>query len=113
MYKKVFFSLALAATGFANAQNVNIPDANFKAYLVGDSTINTNGDNEIQVSEALAFTGTINCSNRNIISLTGIEAFVNLSALRCQGNKLETLNVTQNTVLNELNCAQNLSLIHI
>ena len=32
-------------------QNVNIPDANFKAYLVGNSAINTNGDTEIQVSE--------------------------------------------------------------
>ena len=39
--------------------NVNIPDANFKAYLVGDSAINTNGDNQIQVSEAIAFNDTI------------------------------------------------------
>ncbi|MBL4668301.1 MAG: VCBS repeat-containing protein, partial [Flavobacteriales bacterium] len=36
---------------------VNIPDANFKAYLVGNTAINTGGDpNEIECSEAAAFT---------------------------------------------------------
>ena len=54
-------------------QNVNIPDANFKAYLVGEPSINTNGDSEIQVSEATAFNGTIDCSFLNISDLTGIE----------------------------------------
>ena len=34
-------------------QNVNIPDANFKAYLVANSLINTNGDTEVQISEAV------------------------------------------------------------
>ena len=38
-------------------QNVNIPDTNFKAFLVGDTAINTNGDTEIQVSEANIFSG--------------------------------------------------------
>jgi hypothetical protein len=38
-------------------KNVNIPDANFKAYLVGNKAININGDTEIQVSEASAFKG--------------------------------------------------------
>jgi hypothetical protein len=41
------------------AQIVNIPDANFKAALVGNGEINTNGDDEIQVSEAEAYTGTV------------------------------------------------------
>lgn len=39
----------------AKAQNVNIPDTKFKAYLLADKAINTNGDNEIQVSEAKSF----------------------------------------------------------
>lgn len=32
---------------YANAQIVNIPDANFKAALVNDTSINTNQDGEI------------------------------------------------------------------
>ena len=48
--KLLLILLCLPFIGFG--QNVNIPDANFKAYLVGESDINTNGDSEIQVSEA-------------------------------------------------------------
>ncbi len=55
--KLLLLLLALPMIGFG--QNVNIPDANFKAYLVGDIAINTNGDNEIQVSEASTFNGGI------------------------------------------------------
>jgi hypothetical protein len=42
-----------------NAQDVNIPDVNFKAALVENTEINTNLDTEIQVTEAEAFSGTI------------------------------------------------------
>ncbi|WP_460219369.1 leucine-rich repeat domain-containing protein [Psychroserpens sp. MEBiC05023] len=90
-----------------NAQNVNIPDANFKAYLVGNSAINTNGDTEIQVSEASIFSGAIYCGNSSISDLTGIESFTNLTTLRCQGNSLTTLDISNNTNLIELNCSNN------
>ena len=82
--KKLLLLLALPMIGFG--QNVNIPDANFKAALVGNIAINTNGDNEIQVSEASVFNGTINVYNLNIFSLSGIEAFVSLTVLFCQNN---------------------------
>ena len=89
------------------AQNVNIPDANFKAILVGNTLINTNGDAEIQVSEANAFGGTIDCSNLNISDLTGIEAFTALDYLRCYSNQLTSLDVSQNTALTYLYCDNN------
>tara|TARA_B100000809_G_scaffold212419_1_gene216378 strand:- start:2482 stop:3975 length:1494 start_codon:yes stop_codon:yes gene_type:complete len=91
----------------ANAQNVNIPDANFKAYLVGNSAINTNGDTEIQVSEASAFNGQIDCNNLSISDLTGIEAFTSLTELKCNNNSLTSLDVTQNTALTLLWCGNN------
>jgi len=74
-------------------QNVNIPDANFKAYLVGYSAINTNGDAEIQVSEATAFNGSIYCTGMNISDLTGIEYFTALTVLLCDTNQLTILDV--------------------
>ena len=95
------------------AQNVYIPDANFKAYLVGNNLINTNGDTEIQVSEAVAFTGTITCGRgvrsnaTSITDLTGIEAFTALTYLYCYNNKLTSLDVTQNTALTYLDCSTN------
>ncbi len=86
---------------------VNIPNANFKAYLVGNTAINTNGNTEIEVSEATAFGGTIDCSNQNIVELTGIEEFVNLTALNCSSNNLTSLDLTQNTSLTSLDCNSN------
>ncbi|CAA6828880.1 MAG: Internalin-like protein (LPXTG motif) Lmo0331 homolog [uncultured Aureispira sp.] len=88
-----------------STQNVRIPDANFKAYLLGNTAINTNGDTQIQLSEALAFTGRISCSSRNIRDLTGIEAFVNLTQLDCSSNDLTSLDVSQNTSLTVLDCS--------
>ena len=89
------------------AQNVNIPDANFKAYLVGNSAINTNADTEIQLSEASAYTGEIYSSSKNITDLTGIEAFTSLTILRCNGNSLTSIDISKNTNLTHLFCQQN------
>ena len=83
---------------------VNIPDANFKAYLVGEPLINTNGDSEIQQSEATAFNGTISCYYMNISDLTGIENFTALTTLFCYENQLTSLDVSQNTALTTLFC---------
>ena len=89
-------------------QNVYIPDANFKAYLVGNTNINTNSDTEIQVSEASVFNGAIDCSNLFISDLTGIEAFTSLIDLVCNENQLISLDVSQNIVLEGLSCGNNL-----
>jgi len=105
MKKLLLILLCLPFIGFG--QNVNIPDANFKAYLVGNSAINTNGDSEIQVSEANAYNGHISCLNMNIADLTGIEEFTALKVLGCQNNQLTNLNVSQNTALMEISCHTN------
>ena len=104
--KKGLLILIISATiGIVHAQNVNIPDAIFKAVLVGNSAINTNGDAEIQVSEAAAFGGTIFCASLGISDLTGIEAFTALTVLNCSSNLITSLDVSQNTALTSLNCA--------
>lgn len=105
---KLTMAVAIATTVTAlNAQNVNIPDANFKAYLVGNTAINTNTDTEIQVSEAAAFTGMINVMNSNISDLTGIEAFPAITMLYCGINQLTSLDVSANTALTILECNNN------
>jgi len=104
--KKGLLTLIISATiGIVHAQNVNIPDAIFKAVLVGNTAINTNGDTEIQVSEAAAFGGTIFCASLGISDLTGIEAFTALTVLNCSSNLITSLDVSQNTALISLNCS--------
>jgi len=106
--KKIFtlFVLIISFTT-ASAQIVNIPDANFKEYLLDNQNINTNRDNEIQVSEAENFTGLLNCSNSGINNITGIEAFINLTELYCYNNPLNTLDISKNTKLKTLWCESN------
>ena len=103
MKKLLLILLYLPMIGFGQP-TVNIPDANFKAYLVGEPLINTNGDSEIQQSEATAFNGTISCYYMNISDLTGIENFTALTTLFCYENQLTSLDVSQNTALTTLFC---------
>ena len=104
MKKLLLILLCLPMIGFGQ---VYIPDANFKAYLVGNTAINTNGDTEIQVSEATVFNGTIFCQNLNISDLTGIEDFTSLNTLDCSYNQLTNLDLSQNTDLTLLHCWSN------
>jgi len=106
--KTIVLLLSVIITSSLFGQNVNIPDANFKAYLLGNSEINTNGDTEIQVSEASVFNGAIDCSNLFISDLTGIETFTSLTDLVCNENQLISLDVSQNIVLEGLSCGNNL-----
>ncbi|WP_052172516.1 T9SS type A sorting domain-containing protein [Psychroserpens jangbogonensis] len=86
---------------------VNIPDANFKSYLVGNTAINTNNDTEIDCTEATAFTGTIYAYNLSILDLTGIEAFTNITELNTAYNSLTSIDVSNNTALTILNVVYN------
>ena len=104
---KIILFLSVFITSSSFSQNVFIPDAAFKEYLVGNTDINTNGDDEIQVSEANAFSGEIDCYWAGISDLSGIEAFTALTVLSCDGNQLISLDVSKNTALTNLNCGYN------
>ncbi len=116
--KTLYLVIFLFTNIAVHTQIVNIPDQNFKNTLVnypiadidGDGLYNeyvdTNNDNEIQVSEAEAVLG-LNVSSRNIRSLEGIQSFLNLVVLNCKSNQLSNLNITQNLQLTSLYCSYN------
>jgi len=102
---KRFYLLVIAvlAMQITQAQIVNIPDADFKIALLNHNpVIDTNNDGEIQVSEAEAIVTVLNLNNKNINSLVGIEAFVNLEALNCNQNDLLSLDISNLTNLKSL-----------
>ena len=99
--------------------NINIPDANFKAYCV--AKFDTNNDLEISYAEALSV-NSINVHTDNIFSLSGIEFFSNLQRLNCSGSsyqyvheygryigegKLTELDISNNVLLVSLHVASN------
>ena len=120
MKKLYFLVTTFLFITIANAQIVNIPDANFKAKLLQASTsnavaqnsnnmnikIDTNNDGEIQVSEAL-LVYRLNASYGDINDLTGIESFTNLQILYCYYNQLTVLNVSELNNLIDLRCYAN------
>jgi Secretion system C-terminal sorting domain len=90
--KTTLLYLCLIFSGIAGAQTVSIPDVNFKNFLIGaynlsnGELIDTNGDGEIQVSEAAAI-GALQItefSTPPILNIQGIEAFTNLEVLHVQ-----------------------------
>ncbi|MBL6874884.1 MAG: hypothetical protein ISR02_05345 [Flavobacteriales bacterium] len=100
MKKLLLVLLCLPIIGFG--QIVNIPDGNFKTYLLGDSLINTNGDTEIQISEANSFNVIIDWNgNLGLVinDLTGIEEFINLTELKIENNNVTNLDLSQNNSL--------------
>ena len=86
---------------------VYIPDTKFKSHLINNPLINTNSDQEIQVSEAEAFTGEIDCQYKGVLDLTGIEAFKNIVGLYCNNNYISSLDVSKNKLLIKLICFSN------
>jgi len=123
--KKILFILICTlSTANLLAQNVFIPDANFKSALVNNPSINTNNDSEIQISEANAYSSSLSINNLNISDLTGISEFYNITDLYCTGNNITSLDVSnfssllmiycdtnQITTINISNCSALLSLI--
>ena len=102
MKSKLLIAVYLTFNLCAFAQNVSIPDANFKSLLVANTNINTNGDGEIQVTEAVAYTGSVSVANQNIQDLTGIEAFTEIVALQAFANPITSIDISQNTKLTQL-----------
>ena len=83
---------------------LDIPDPNFKAYLVAN--YDQNSDNEISRSEIEKLKSLI-VSSLGIASLEGIEHFTNLEGLACDNNSLTELDLSKNTQLTELTCGYN------
>ena len=106
--KTTLLFLSVFISAYLFGQNVNIPDANLKAYLVGNSAINTNSDTEIQLSEAGSYMWEIDITGYRFVSdLTGIEAFTALTELYLADNQLTSLDISKNIALTVLQCDNN------
>ena len=120
--------IVLLFTGIVNAQIVNIPDANFKAFLVNTTgtnlnaldannnylKIDQNNDGEIQVSEAQMIGGLYILNLPNITSLIGIQNFPNIHTIWCDTDQISNLDVSGLSNLTLLNIKNNpLSVLNI
>ncbi len=104
--KKVDFTVTQVSANDPASENVYLPDAKFAAYLVSQFDTDRNG--RISKTEAKAVKS-INCSDKGIASLEGIQYFTELEYLDCSRNVIEgTLNLSGLTKLKEAQLHHNL-----
>lgn len=99
--------LLVVFVNLAFSQVVNIPDEVLKSALLGIPEVNTNNDDEIQITEAANFAGELLLENLYLEDLTGIEAFVNITGLSVRNNRIVTIDVSNNNHLTYLYCFNN------
>ncbi len=86
---------------------IEIPDDSFKAELLKTDSLDANGDGEISLLEAQAFTGEIGIDFETVQDPTGIEYLTNLSALGLRFAELTEIDVSNNTALTFLSLQEN------
>lgn len=81
----------------------NFPDANFRKYIKG----NIAGGRDVLTVEERSKVEIININKKDISDLKGIEAFPNLTELKCGNNSIQKLDLRQNPKLKTLKCNKN------
>ena len=94
----------------AKVGNINIPDANFKAYCV--SRFDKDSDGEVSYSEALSAKG-MSFITDNIASLVGIEFFSNLTTLYCYGSSMDNRYIDGSGLLTSIDLSKNKALQYL
>ncbi len=122
--KKIILSVLCLGFAHGYAQTISIPDLQFKGLLLlanattnsniakdldgNPATIDTNGDNEIQVSEALQISYLSSLGlGFNIQSFEGIEYFTNLVELESIQSQLFDIDLSMNVNLEKLDLRSN------
>jgi hypothetical protein len=119
--KKYYLLLAVFCCGFvANAQIIDFPDPNFKSRLFGYGAakdanqttiaIDADADGEVSTDEALSvyYLNVSGISDTHLISnLEGIAYFTNLKELRCNGNLIQSLDLSGLANLDKVFCQDN------
>ena len=89
---------------FVKSDNVIIPDAALRQYLVAN--YDDDNDGEISVEESYNIT-MVNCSNKGVADLTGLEACAKLVTLTCSNNNIKTIDLPNLYELRTVTCDGN------
>ncbi len=104
--KKLFFLVFLISNFFGYAQYTLIPDVNFENALIGLGIDSGTPDGIVLTANAKKATS-IRVNGSEIRDLTGIQDFENILTLACRANLLTELDLSKNTLLQQLFCDDN------
>jgi alpha-tubulin suppressor-like RCC1 family protein/Leucine-rich repeat (LRR) protein len=83
-----------------------IPDANFEQRLI-NLGIDTDGKNGKVLNSSITNITSLDINSSSITNLTGISGFISLKGLKATNNQLTSLDLSQNTLLDTLDCSGN------
>ena len=103
-----FFSLFFTLT--VQAQYTSIPNQNFEKKLIelGHDDVLDGRVLTVDIEKVTSLSVSGSWDNKgDILDLSGIESFKKLVSLNCSSNKINYLNLSQNTLLRSLSCGDN------
>jgi gliding motility-associated-like protein len=91
------------------AQTYPIPDTSFKHFLITNYPLLLDSNSNLKISSANSQGGTLDCSNRNIKDLSGIQYFINIHYINCSNNQITYIPSLAGYAdsLIEFNCSNN------
>ncbi len=101
MMKKITFITIVCLTINSFAQTTFVPDDNFEQALIDLGYDSGPLDDYVPTANIASLTS-LDVFNKNISDLTGIEDFIALTSLNCQGNNLSSIDISQNVALESL-----------
>ena len=104
--KKILLTLFLGLSLSGFSQTTLIPDPNFEQALI-DLGYDSPPINGSVPTANISGVETLEVSDKSITDLTGIEGFNSLIELYCYDNQLTSLDVSNNTFLEQLYCSDN------
>ena len=99
-------SIFLFALTNAFAQNTYVPDDNFEQALI-DLGYDSGSLNDSVPTANIDTITKLEVIGKDIYALAGIEDFIKLNELHCFDNKLTTIDISHNKMLEVLNCGNN------
>lgn len=90
------------------SQSVVIPDTNLRKALIAQLPSFFDSNQLLIKTKAAGFGGAIDCSNKKITNLSGLEEFIALSQINCSKNEITSLDPVKNlTKLTLIDCHNN------
>jgi hypothetical protein len=87
-FLKIYLFLIGLSFSFTASGQVYIPDPQFRQFLKTYYPSTLNANELLLPSIAAEVTGVMNCSNKGLTSIEGIQYFIKITALRCENNRL-------------------------
>ena len=98
-----FGSIVALPLANISINEINFPDANFRNYLLNQDY----GNDGVLTNEEINGVLKLKVNGLDIENLKGIEFFTALTELRCENNRLTSLDVSKNLLLEGLDCHDN------